>query len=79
MRCFAIALVCMYLGAGLFAGLLMQRAIPAINTLGIAYIAASWPRQIICAREADNCDVLPDWLAPYIFSIPRAGHEGDER
>lgn len=59
-----------YLGAGLFAGLLMQRAIPALNPLGVAYVAATWPRQIICARPEAGCDnAVPDAIAPYLFSF----------
>ena len=59
-----------YLGAGLFAGLLMQRAIPALNPAGIAYMAVTWPRQIICARVDSGCSTEPPAsLEPYFFSF----------
>ena len=60
-----------YLGAGLFAGLLMQRGIPALNTVGVTAIALTWPNQIRCARVASGCQPIPEWLTPYIFSFPR--------
>lgn len=60
----------MYVGAGLFAGLMMQRAIPALNPLGVAVIAATWPNQIRCARVSDDCEPIPSWLGPYVFSFP---------
>lgn len=60
-----------YVGAGLFAGLLMQRAIPALNPLGVAYIAATWPTQVICARRDSGCVASPpEALTPYLFSFP---------
>ena len=59
-----------YLGAGLFAGLLTQRSIPALNAVGVTYIAATWPNQIRCARTAADCSPMPpEWMAPYLFSI----------
>ena len=69
MRTLIIVVVSAYLGAGLFAGLLMHRAIPALNPLGIGYIAATWPRQIICARVETDCKPMPESLAPYLFSF----------
>lgn len=70
LRMTAVALLCIYLGAGLFAGLLMQRAIPALNPLGVTYIALTWPREIQCARTESNCSSdPPEWLAPYLFSF----------
>ena len=50
-----------YIGAGLFAGLLMQAAIPAINALGVGYIAITWPMQIYCAPAARQCGTPPAW------------------
>jgi hypothetical protein len=51
-----------YIGAGLFAGLLMKAAVPAINWIGVAYIAATWPVQIYCAPIRRECEVEPpDW------------------
>ena len=70
LRMTAVALLCIYLGAGLFAGLLMQRAIPALNPLGITYIALTWPREIQCARTESDCSSdPPGWLVPYLFSF----------
>lgn len=46
-----------YIGAGLFSGLLMQRAIPAINPLGLAFIAVTWPEQIRCGGTVSECEV----------------------
>lgn len=63
-------LIAAYLGAGLFSGLMMQRAIPALNPLGVAYIAVTWPGQIICARTDSGCDNTPTaTLARYLFSF----------
>lgn len=68
-----------YLGAGLFAGLLMQRAIPALNPLGITYIAVTWPMQIVCARKDSGCEAAPPKvLAPYLFSFPAIRSLADE-
>jgi hypothetical protein len=59
----------MYVGAGLFAGLAMQRAIPAINPLGVTLIALTWPNQIRCARVSSDCEPIPQWMSPYIFTF----------
>lgn len=66
----AVAIVSLYLGAGLFAGVMMQRAIPAITPVGIVFIAATWPNQVRCARKSAGCDPIPEWVTPYIFSFP---------
>ena len=50
-----------YLGAGLFAAMLMNAAIPALNWKGMAYIAATWPSQIYCARTERQCPEPPEW------------------
>lgn len=69
-RKLAVFALAMYLGAGLFAGVMFQRAIPALNTLGIAYVAATWPNQVRCARVDSACDPTPpEWLQPYVFSF----------
>ena len=66
---FALA---MYLGAGLFAGLMMQRGIPALNPLGVTFIGLTWPNQVRCARVESACDPTgPEWLHPYLFSFER--------
>lgn len=67
-----VIILSMYLGAGLFAGLLMQRAVPALNPLGVAFIAITWPNQIRCARVLSNCDAVPQWVSPYIFTFSEA-------
>lgn len=72
----AVCLVSLYLGAGLFAGLMMQRAIPAINPLGVALIAATWPNQIRCARVSSGCEPIPSWAAPYIFTFSKESSNG---
>ena len=60
----------MYVGAGLFAGLLFKAAIPALNPYGFTYIVASWPALIYCAPKSRGCDGLPpSWLGPYLFSF----------
>ena len=58
-RIIATHLVAIYLGAGLFAGLLMERAVPAMNAAGVAFVALTWPRQIICARAETACSTTP--------------------
>lgn len=42
--------VASYVGAGLFGGLVMQTAVPAMNTFGVAYYAAAWPAFLHCAK-----------------------------
>ena len=50
-----------YIGAGLFAGFILQVSIPAINALGIGYISITWPMQIYCAPAARQCGAPPAW------------------
>lgn len=69
MKTAIIVLVSMYAGAGIFAGLLMQRAVPALNPVGAAFIAATWPNQIRCARLSAQCDAVPEWIGPYAFTF----------
>lgn len=71
MRLLLVAALSAYLGAGTFAGLMMQRAIPALNPLGVAFIAATWPNQVRCARVSAGCDPTPpEWAQPYLFTFP---------
>lgn len=65
----------MYLGAGLFAGLMAQRAVPALNLVGVVFITMTWPNQIRCARVESKCDAIPSKLAPYIFSFKGENNE----
>lgn len=69
-RLCAVSIVSLYLGAGLFAGVMMQRAIPAISPIGIGFIAITWPNQVRCARVSSGCEPIPNWVKPYIFSFP---------
>lgn len=71
-RYLVVSVLSAYLGAGLFAGLLMQRAVPALNPLGIAVIVVIWPNQIRCARIESGCKSIPRWIAPYIFTFSDA-------
>ena len=70
MKSVATHFAALYIGAGLFGGLLMQAAIPAINPLGVAYYAATWPAQIYCAPVSRGCNVTPNesWGA-WMFSF----------
>lgn len=65
-------LLAAYLGAGLFLGLLTQRAIPAVNPVGIVIITLTWPNHIRCARIASGCKPIPEWLSPYVFTFSGA-------
>ena len=62
-----------YLGAGLFAGLLTQRAVPALNSVGVAFIAVTWPEQIRFARISSGCslpiDRVPEQVQSWMFSL----------
>jgi hypothetical protein len=63
-------LLAAYLGAGLFAGLLIKQAIPALNPLGVAYITTTWPAQIYCARTSSGCRAMPsEKQAHWMFSF----------
>lgn len=66
----AVAALSAYLGAGLFAGLSLQRAIPALNPVGVAWVTATWPNVIRCARVSSGCSpVGPTGLQPFMFSF----------
>jgi hypothetical protein len=62
-----------YIGAGLFGGLVMQAAVPAMNSFGVAYYAATWPAFLTCARkDVANCNPLtlpPMWLSQHLFTF----------
>lgn len=67
------AILCLYIGAGLFGALLMKQAVPALNVVGISYMTATWPRLIYCARKERNCDPMPpERLGKYLFSFPKS-------
>lgn len=60
-----------YVGAGLFAGLLISAAVPPLNAIGIGYYALTWPAQVYCARLDRGCGGVtpsPKW-ARYMFTF----------
>lgn len=67
-RSVLIVTISMYLGAGIFAGLMMGQAITALNPLGVAAVTLTWPNHIRCARVSSDCASIPEWAAPYIFT-----------
>ena len=59
----------MYIGAGMFAAAMISAAIPALNWLGMSYIAITWPAQVLCAPVDSGCDPMPpEWAAQYFFN-----------
>lgn len=64
-----------YFGAGMFGGLVMQTAVPAMNGLGVAYYAMTWPAFLHCARtDVKSCNPLslpPVWLGRYMFDLEK--------
>ncbi|MSU91876.1 hypothetical protein GE300_20075 [Rhodobacteraceae bacterium 2CG4] len=64
----------LYIGAGLFGGLLMAQAVPATTPVGVAYYTVTWPQQIYCARADRDCrridEQAPAWLVPLMFEDP---------
>lgn len=68
--------VASYVGAGLFGGLVMQTAVPAMNTFGVAYYAAAWPAFLHCAKsklaDCDPMSIIPEGWRPLMFTF-----EGD--
>ena len=66
-------LVSAYVGAGLFGGLVMQAAIPAMNGIGVAVYASSWPAFLYCARhDIGTCDPfshIPLVVQGYMFTF----------
>jgi hypothetical protein len=62
--------ITLYLGAGLFCGLLFSVSIPELNPAGIGYLTLTWPRVIYCAPEIRGCAPIgPSWVRPYLFSF----------
>lgn len=61
----------LYLGAGLFAALLVGAAIPALNVIGKVHLAVIWPVVIYCAPASRGCSATsPEWMAQYMFTFP---------
>ena len=57
-----------YLAIGAGLGGYMQSLIPAMNWLGVAYYAVSWPAYPICHYA--GCDPMPpQWLGNYFFTF----------
>ena len=50
-------LLAMFVGAGLFGGITIGAAIPAMNIYGVVYYVITWPITIYCV--ANNCDPFP--------------------
>ena len=72
MRYVCVSLLSVYFGAGLFGGLLMKQAIPAINPLGVAYYAATWPGHVYCASTVRDCDSFPGpRVSKYFFTFDK--------
>ncbi|MBW3243407.1 hypothetical protein KUV57_12105 [Epibacterium sp. DP7N7-1] len=69
-----------YFGAGMFGGLVMQAAVPAMNGLGVAYYAATWPAFLHCARsDVTSCNPLtlpPPWIGKHLFDLDEQVQEG---
>ena len=57
-RYIIVSFLSMYLGAGLFGGLIMKQAIPEMNGLGVAYYAVTWPEHVYCAPVHRGCKPL---------------------
>lgn len=60
-----------YWGAGLSLGLVMAQVLP-ITPIGVAFYAATWPRQLHCAQVGkQECfgspDEVPLWLLKLVF------------
>lgn len=53
-------LLAMYLGAGLFGGVLMAIAIPALNGFGVVYYMLTWPAHVYCAPAERECSAVPE-------------------
>lgn len=77
-RYLIVSAISAYAGAGLFAGLMMQRALPALNPLGVAIIVVTWPNWIRCARVESGCEAIPQWTSPYIFTFSRTSPIGGD-
>ncbi|WP_411975970.1 hypothetical protein [Sulfitobacter faviae] len=65
--------VAAYVGAGLFGGLVMQTAVPSMNTFGVAYYAAAWPAFLHCAKSklaaCNPMSIIPEDLRPLMFTF----------
>jgi hypothetical protein len=60
-------IVVVYLIIGLTAGLAMARAVPAMNALGVAYIALTWP--YLVAANWFDWPVAPEFLLVRLFTF----------
>lgn len=70
-----MAVVCLYIGAGLSLGLVMAQVLP-LTPIGVGVYAATWPHSVYCARPGTNCfamkDVFPDWLVHMMFDLEKS-------
>lgn len=65
-------LMAMYLGAGIFGGFVMYHSIPAMNVIGVAAYAVTWPNFLYCARQDNDCiamDFIPLKYKAYMFNF----------
>lgn len=69
-KSFAMGVGALYLVTGVMSGTAMARAIPALNFLGGAYLAATWPGAMFCAAtQIEGCTVLPPTGSPLANSF----------
>lgn len=61
----------MYLGAGLFGGLVMATAVP-LNWFGVLMYGLTWPAFLYYTPASRDCNVLmmfPDWFNAWMFTF----------
>ena len=73
-------LLALYLGAGLFGGVVMATHLP-LSWLGVTYYTITWPEHIYCARPASNCapvlSKFPPWAQEWFFTLPNQKEEAE--
>jgi hypothetical protein len=52
-----VVVVALYLAVGLVLGLIMESAVPAMNALGVAYYALTWPLWLLGFNPT-----IPTWM-----------------
>lgn len=68
MRQFLVGLSLGYIAVGLFMGVSMASAIPALNWKGVAYYAAAWP--VFLASGTGLLPITP-WVPSWSFTFDR--------
>ena len=59
-KAYCLGLFTAYVFTGAMSGIAMSRAIPALNGIGKAYVAATWPGAMFCAAtQITGCTVMP--------------------